>query len=98
MAKKQEKPPLVPPSRRQRAVALKYEKERDEAPKVVAKGAGALAERIMAVAREHGVHIHKDSDLVEVLYKLELQETIPQALYPVIAEILAFLYKVNHKF
>lgn len=85
-------------SERQLAVALKFLREREDAPKVVAKGSGYLAEHILKLAKEHGVPVHEDSDLVEVLFKLDLGETIPQELYKAIAEILAYIYVMNNKY
>ena len=78
-----------------RAVALKYEPLQDNAPKVVAKGKGAIAAKIIALARENGIHIHQDPDLIEVLSKLELKAEIPAELYIVIAELLGFVYALN---
>lgn len=78
-----------------KAVALKYQAESDTAPKVVAKGKGDIAARIIAVAKEHGIPIHEDADLLEVLATLELDREIPADLYRTVAEILAFIYRVN---
>jgi len=82
---------------RHRAVALRYEKEQDAAPRVVAKGAGYLADRILELAREHGVHIHQDRDLVEILAKLDIDTPIPESLYRAVAEVLAFVYRLNRR-
>jgi len=78
-----------------KAAALKYKAESDKAPKVVAKGKGGVAERIIAVARENNIPIHEDRDLMEILSTLELEQEIPPELYRTIAEILAFIYRVN---
>ena len=78
-----------------KAVALKYQAESDGAPKVVAKGKGDIAARIIAVAKEHGIPIHEDADLLEVLATLELDREIPADLYRTVAEVLAFIYRVN---
>ncbi|MFZ5775714.1 MAG: EscU/YscU/HrcU family type III secretion system export apparatus switch protein [Thermodesulfobacteriota bacterium] len=85
-------------SRQQKAVALRYDKSRDTAPKVVAKGAGELAARIIALAEEHGIPIQQDSDLVEILARLDLNREIPPETYLVVAEILAFVYRANAGF
>ncbi|HOZ45065.1 MAG TPA: EscU/YscU/HrcU family type III secretion system export apparatus switch protein [Candidatus Hydrogenedentes bacterium] len=82
---------------RSRAIALRYDAESDAAPRVVAKGAGLLAEQIIAIAREHGIHVHEDPDLVAVLAKLDLDTYIPEELYRAVAEVLAFVYRVNHR-
>jgi len=80
-----------------KAVALKYEFGQATAPTVVAKGQGILAEKIIDLARKHGVHIYPDPDLAEALYKLDLLEEIPPHLYQAVAEILAFIYVINKK-
>jgi len=78
-----------------KAVALRYDREKEKSPRIVAKGGGLLAERIIEVARAHGVEIYEDKELIELLGRLELYEVIPIELYQVIAEILAFVYRVN---
>ena len=82
---------------RKKAVALRYDAERDNSPRVVAKGAGAIAERIIELAREAGVPVREESDLVEVLSRLELNEEIPPDTYIIVAEILAWVYRINSK-
>lgn len=79
------------------AVAVKYKSNDDAAPKVIAKGQGKIAEKIIALAKTHGIHIHQDPDLVEVLARLDLNEEIPADLYTVVAELLAFVYGLNKK-
>jgi len=80
---------------RQKAVALQYERGKDNAPKVTAKGQGKLADKILALAREHNIPIHKDKALVNTLYHLDINTEIPEALYQTMAEILAFIYRMN---
>lgn len=75
---------------RRRAVALAY-RDGDAAPRVVAKGYGELAERIMAEARRQGIHVHDAPELVGLLMGLDLDERIPPALYQVIAELLVWV-------
>ncbi len=82
---------------RSRAVALKYQPESDNAPRIVAKGRGELAEKIIAIARDHGIHVHEDADMVELLSQLDLNKEIPSELYIVVAELLAFVYGLNRK-
>ena len=82
---------------RQVAVALKYRMQKDPAPRVVAKGWGAAAEEILDLAREFGVPVRKDSGMAEVLSRLDLGTAIPPELYPVIAETLAYVYRMNRK-
>jgi len=80
-----------------KAVALRYKTGKDTAPKVAAKGSGKIAERIIDIAREHGVPIKDDPDLVEVLSKLDIEEEIPPEIYVAVAELLAFVYSLNKK-
>jgi len=80
-----------------KAVALKYERYRDSAPKVVAKGKGVIAEKIIDVAKQHGVYIKEDPTLVEVLSGLELYEEVPEDLYKVVAEIFVLIYQAKQK-
>ncbi|MGC9022487.1 MAG: EscU/YscU/HrcU family type III secretion system export apparatus switch protein [Dissulfurimicrobium sp.] len=82
---------------RKKAVALSYDTEKDIAPRVTAKGEGLVAEKILEIARASGVPVRQDSDLVEVLSRLELNAAIPPDTYAVVAEILAWIYKVNNK-
>jgi flagellar biosynthesis protein len=83
--------------RRLRAVALRYDAEKSNAPRVVAKGSGRLAERIRELAEEHGVAIHEDPNLVEALAQLDLDRDIPEDLYRAVAEVLAFVYQMNQR-
>jgi len=78
------------------AVALKYEGG-VSAPKVVAKGQGHIAEQIMEIAKEHGVPLYEDGELVKLLSRLDLDEEIPNNLYQAVAEVLAFIYSINQK-
>jgi len=82
---------------RKKAVALRYDPLKDPAPRVVGKGQGLVAERILQIARDNNIPIHEDPDLVEVLAALELGRLIPEELYAAMAEILAFLYRLNHR-
>lgn len=72
------------------AVALSYDPEQD-APKVIASGRGALADKIIEKAKESNVAVHQDDKLAETLSKLEIGELIPPELYEVVAEILIFV-------
>lgn len=81
-----------------KAVALRYDPGRDPAPVVVGKGINLLADKIIALAEEHGIPIQEDSDLVEVLSKLDLMDEIPPSAYVLVAEILAFVYRTNEKY
>ncbi len=79
-----------------KAAALKYEKFKDNAPKVIAKGQGNIAKKIIDIAKSNNIPIKEDPDLVEMLYKLDLYEEIPENLYAVVAEIFAFIYKLKN--
>ena len=76
---------------RQKAVALAYQ-EGHGAPRVVAKGQGLLAERIVERAREAGVFVHESPELVSLLMQVDLDQHIPPQLYRAVAELLAFIY------
>ena len=80
------------------AAALEYEAERDRAPRVVARGRAAIAEKIIAVAREHNIPIRSDPALAEILVRLEIDQDIPLELYRAVAEILAFVYQTNSRY
>ena len=81
-----------------KAVALRYNKDKDEVPVVVAKGQGFLAEKIKELARDSGVPIQEDQQLIEYLMALDLYEEIPAQLYAVVAEVLAYIYSTNKKY
>lgn len=85
-------------SKREKAVAILYDEETGQAPKVVATGQGEVAKRIIEIAEEAGVHIQEDHNLVELLAKIPLGDEIPTELYQTVAEVLAFVYQVNEKF
>ena len=80
-----------------KAAALLYRQGIDSAPTIVAKGKGLLADRIVALARQHGVPIREDRDMVEILSTLPLYEEILVELYKAVAELLAFIYKMSGK-
>jgi len=83
---------------REKAVALLYDENSLAAPKVVASGVGKIAEKIIKTAEEAGVHIEKDPNLLELLAKVPVGKEIPTALYTTVAEVLAFVYRVNEKY
>lgn len=78
------------------AVALAYAPG-DAAPKVVAKGKGLIAEEIINRAKSHGVYVHESPELVTLLLQVDLDEHIPPQLYVAVAELLAWLYRVEEK-
>ncbi|MGE0071854.1 MAG: EscU/YscU/HrcU family type III secretion system export apparatus switch protein [Thiomonas sp.] len=77
------------------AVALRYDASADQAPLVVAKGQGLLAEAIVARAREAGVYVHESPQLVQLLMAVDLDAQIPPALYTAVAELLAWLWRLD---
>ena len=80
------------------AIALHYdEKNSAPIPKVTATGQNEIAQQIIELAKEHGIPIHEDPDLAVLLSQLELYEDIPESLYRVVAEVLAFAYIVSGK-
>ena len=80
-----------------KAVALTYDTQKDKAPRVVAKGKGYLADKIIEIARQHDVPLYEDQNLVQVLEALDIETEIPPELYQAVAEVLAFIYRINHK-
>ena len=79
------------------AVALSYVAGSAEAPRVVARGQGALAAQIVAIARDHGVAVRRDRDLAALLGTLEVDSPIPVVAFAAVAEILAHLYRANRQ-
>ena len=80
-----------------KAVALKYDRDKDQAPRVVAKGRGFIAEKIIELAKQYNVPLYEDRNLVQVLEALEVETEIPAELYQAVAEVLAFIYRLNRK-
>jgi flagellar biosynthesis protein len=80
-----------------KAAALRYRHRQDNAPTLVAKGSGIIAERIMEIARQHHIPLKRDPQLIEVLSQLDLNQEIPPDLYRAVAELLAFVYKMTRK-
>ena len=90
----------MPRIRRSSAVALRYQPEApflDAAPRLVAKGQGFLAERILHLAHQHGVPVQRDPDLLATLEPLDVNTLIPPDLFQAVAIVLAALYKANGK-
>ncbi|MES1931142.1 flagellar protein FhlB-like protein [Salinisphaera shabanensis T35B1] len=75
-------------------VALRYA-EQDDAPRVVAKGYGDIAQAIMDRAEKHGLHVHRSPELVRLLMRVDLDERIPPELYTAVAELLAWVYRLE---
>ncbi len=81
-------------NKRKHAVALRYAED-DQAPKVIATGAGELAKRILTIAQEYGIQVHREDSLADILSKVELGHEIPPETYLVVAQILAFLIQTD---
>ena len=82
---------------RKQAAALRFQAGKDAAPRVTAQGKGLIAEKIIEVARANGVHIQEDPVLISMLALLNIGDEIPDTLYKAVAEVLAFVYQVDHK-
>lgn len=80
-----------------KAAALKYNRGDASAPKMVAKGRGKVAEKIVEIAKAHNIPIKEDKDLVEFLSTLDLYQEIPHELYKAVAEIISFIYLLKDK-
>ncbi|MDR1995083.1 EscU/YscU/HrcU family type III secretion system export apparatus switch protein [Azonexus sp.] len=83
------------PDSAREAIALAY-RQTDAAPRVVARGKGLIAEAIIARAHEHGVYVHESPELVALLTQVDIDEHIPPQLYMAVAELLAWLYRIEH--
>ena len=86
---------MTTPNKRQMAVALAY-RSHDAAPKVVAQGRGIIAQAIIDRAKASGVFVHESQELVGLLMQVELDQHIPPQLYMAVAELLAWLYRLEH--
>ena len=79
------------------AAAIKYDPEKNVAPIILAKGKGSIAEEIIRIAEENDVPLYQDAALAKLLGSLELETEIPPEMYSVVAEVLAFVYKLEQK-
>ncbi len=77
------------------AIALEYDKSKNSAPKVTAKGKGKTAQKIIELAEKNDIPIKKDEDLVELLSKVELDKEVPTEMYRAVAEVFNFIYKMT---
>ena len=80
-----------------KAVALKYDMEKDRAPRVVAKGKGHVAQNILAAGQKSAVPVYQNKTLVNMLMALEIDREIPPELYKAIAEVMAYVYRMDKK-
>ncbi len=78
-------------------MALRYEPDMEDAPRVVATGQGHIADQIIRIALDNGITIRQDADLVEILSKLELDALIPVEAFAAVAEILSYIYRTQGK-
>ncbi|MBT5954345.1 hypothetical protein HOG98_06450 [bacterium] len=85
----------LPKREKLHAVAINYDVEKDRAPKIIATGRGAIAEKILKVAAENEVPLCSDPSLTDLLSKLEITQEIPPELYTLVAEVLAFVFQLN---
>ena len=76
-------------------VALRHDRRGPHAPRVVAKGRGETANRVLELARAHGIPVREDRDLLELLAALDVGDSIPTELFAAVAEVLAYLYRLN---
>ena len=90
------KPP-PPTDRVPLAVALQYDSDKDNAPRVVASGRGHLADRILELAAAHGIAVRPNADLAEILAAVEVGQQIPIAAFAAVAEILFYIYRANER-
>lgn len=79
------------------AAALRYNRQKEGVPKLVAKGGGRAAAKILALAEEHDIPVTQDPDLLTILSKMDVGECISPALYEVVAELLVFIYRLKEK-
>lgn len=82
---------------RRAASVLKYEENQDVSPKLIAKGKGIIADQIVKEAEKYQIPIRKDPSLTELLSQLEINQSIPEELYQAVAEVFAFVYKIDQK-
>jgi flagellar biosynthesis protein len=80
---------------RKQAIAIKYEQNHDQAPIVVAKGQGILADQILAAAKQHAVPVYQNKTLAGMLMAVQLDSQIPPELYQAVAEVLAYIYRLD---
>jgi flagellar biosynthesis protein len=80
-----------------KAVALSYDSAINNSPKVVGKGSGKLADRIIDIAKQNNLPIKEDPNLIELLSKVELDKEVPSNMYKAVAEVFKFLYEVSNK-
>ena len=81
-----------------KAISLQYKKGKNAAPKVTAKGQGWTADRIIKMAQENNIPIREDKDLLHLLSEIDVGKEVPESLYKVVAELLAWVYQLNQNY
>ena len=81
-----------------KAVSLQYKKGKNAAPKVTARGQGWMADRIIKMAQENNIPIRADKDLLHLLSEIDVGKEVPESLYKVVAELLAWVYQINQDY
>lgn len=81
----------------QEAVAIRYDKNKEDAPRIVAKGKGYVAQQLLAVARHHAVPVYQNQTVTQLLMAVELDREIPPELYHAVANVLAYVYRLDSR-
>jgi flagellar biosynthesis protein len=82
---------------RKSAVALGFDRNQGDAPRVLAKGKGIVAENMIEMAKENEVPIQEDPSLIELLSELDINQSIPEELFQAVAEVFAFVYRADRE-
>jgi len=82
---------------KEKAVALRYDEHKENAPRVIAKGEGHIAQKIKLIAQENNIPVHQDDALIELLAQVDIDYEIPPELYAAVAEILCWIYRANNE-
>ncbi|PHS56941.1 MAG: type III secretion system protein [Sulfurimonas sp.] len=80
-----------------KAAALRYNSNKESAPRLIAKGKEKSAHNIIKIAKLHNLPIKKDEDLIELLSNVAIDKEVPEALYKAVAEVFSFIYKATNK-
>ncbi len=83
--------------RKEKAVAIRYDEHKENAPRVIAKGEGYIAQKIKLIAQENNIPVHQDDTLIELLAQVDIDYEIPPELYAAVAEILCWIYRANNE-
>ena len=77
------------------AVALRYDREKENAPRIVANGRGIVAQQLMEIAKKHSVPVYQNQSVTQLLMAVELDREIPPELYQAVANVLAYVYRLD---